>query len=156
MTAGINLSINTPLCSLNKDYLETLKFLHNLGVRYVTCSGLIITGNARTDESVRTQLSGEQLYQVLKEAAGYCYANNMEINFTSPGWIAQEKLQELGLDVPSCGACLSNMAVTPNFGKMGVTRWEKIWNHPDCKARRMETAQMKQECPLRGKAEMTR
>ena len=52
--AGINLSINTPLCSLNKDYLETLKFLHNLGVRYVTCSGLIITGNARTDESVRT------------------------------------------------------------------------------------------------------
>lgn len=69
-TAGINLSINTPLCSLNKDYLETLKFLHNLGVRYVTCSGLIITGNARTDESVRTQLSGEQLYQVLKEAAG--------------------------------------------------------------------------------------
>ena len=170
MTAGINLSINTPLCSLNKDYLETLKFLHNLGVRYVTCSGLIITGNARTDESVRTQLSEEQLYQVLKEAAGYCYANNMEINFTSPGWIAQEKLQELGLDVPSCGACLSNMAVTPdgkvvpcqswlsgeNFGKMGVTRWEKIWNHPDCKARRMETAQMKQECPLRGKAEMTR
>lgn len=170
VTAGINLSINTPLCSLNKDYLETLKFLHNLGVRYVTCSGLIITGNARTDESVRTQLSGEQLYQVLKEAAGYCYANNMEINFTSPGWIAQEKLQELGLDVPSCGACLSNMAVTPdgkvvpcqswlsgeNFGKMGVTRWEKIWNHPDCKARRMETAQMKQECPLRGKAEMTR
>ena len=65
VTAGINLSINTPLCSLNKDYLETLKFLHNLGVRYVTCSGLIITGNARTDESVRTQLSGEQLYQVL-------------------------------------------------------------------------------------------
>ena len=73
-------------------------------------------------------------------------------------------------DVPSCGACLSNMAVTPdgkvvpcqswlsgeNFGKMGVTRWKKIWNHPDCKARRMETAQMKQECPLRGKAEMTR
>ena len=90
-TAGINLSINTPLCSLNKDYLETLKFLHNLGVRYVTCSGLIITGNARTDESVRTQLSGEQLYQVLKEAAGYCYANNMEINFTSPGWIGAGK-----------------------------------------------------------------
>lgn len=26
VTAGINLSINTPLCSLNKDYLETLKF----------------------------------------------------------------------------------------------------------------------------------
>ena len=136
----------------------------------MTCSGLIITGNARTDESTRTQLSGEQLYQVLKEAAGYCYANNMEINFTSPGWIAQEKLQELALDVPSCGACLSNMAVTPdgkvvpcqswlsgeNFGKMGVTRWKKIWEHPDCKVQRMGTAQMKQECPLRGKAEMTR
>ena len=43
---GINLSTNTPLCSLNKDYVETLKFLHDLGVRYVTCSGLIITGNA--------------------------------------------------------------------------------------------------------------
>jgi hypothetical protein len=28
VTAGINLSINTPLCSLNKDYLETLKLIY--------------------------------------------------------------------------------------------------------------------------------
>lgn len=36
--AGLPLSINTPLCSLNKDYTRTLEFLNGLGAKYVTCS----------------------------------------------------------------------------------------------------------------------
>ena len=51
LEAGISVSINTPLCTLNSNYLETLKFLHEMGVTYVTCSGLITTGNATSKES---------------------------------------------------------------------------------------------------------
>ena len=51
---------------------------------------------------------------MIKEAAIFCHTNGMEINFTSPGWIEDKMLMELGLDVPSCGACLSNMAITPS------------------------------------------
>lgn len=115
LAAGLNLSINTPLCTKNREYRDTLKFLHALGVTYVTCSGLIVTGNARKEESERTQLAEEELYRILEDAAAYCYANGMEIAFTSPGWIAEEKLLAIGLSVPSCGACLSNMAIAPGW-----------------------------------------
>ncbi|MDD6482670.1 MAG: radical SAM protein [Lachnospiraceae bacterium] len=166
LAAGLNLSINTPLCSLNQDYVQTLRFLKELGVRYVTCSGLIVTGNAVKEDSVVTQLSSDVIYGIVREASEYCFANGMEINFTSPGWIAEEKLKALGLDVPSCGACLSNMAVTPDgkvipcqswlseetLGDMQKDSWKKIWNYPVCKKHRAFSAQMKQVCPLRGKA----
>lgn len=178
LAAGLNLSVNTPLCSKNKDYRATLEFLKDLGVEYVTCSGLIVTGNAESAASKETQLSTEEIYQVVKEASTYCFANGMEINFTSPGWIPAEKLMELGLDVPSCGACLSNMAVTPDGrvipcqswlsgnplgdlkkvisgnmrnGAGNRKAWKKIWNHPLCKQYRAFSAKMEQTCPLKGR-----
>ena len=45
LAAGLNVSLNTPLCSLNKDYRATMEFAHDLGIRYLTCSGLIPAGN---------------------------------------------------------------------------------------------------------------
>lgn len=166
LAAGLNLSINTPLCSKNKNYKETLVFLKELGVEYVTCSGLIVTGNATKESSTATQLSSDEIYETVKDASTYCFANGMEINFTSPGWISEEKLLALGLDVPSCGACLSNMAVTPNgkvipcqswldgevLGDMRTDSFSKIWNHAACKKRRAFSSKMEQTCPLRGKA----
>ena len=170
LAAGLNVSINTPLCTINKNYRNTVEFLKKLGVEYVTCSGLIVTGNALNANSKETQLSKEEIYDVVREAAEYCNANGMEMNFTSPGWIAADKLMELGLDVPSCGACLSNMAITPDgkvipcqswlseetLGDMkqaswNKNSWKKIWNHPSCKKHRTFSAKMEQICPLRGK-----
>ncbi len=165
LAAGLNLSINTPLCSLNKDYKKTLEFAKTLGVQYVTCSGLIVTGNATKDSSKETKLNNEEIYNVVKEAVEYCYANEMEINFTSPGWISEDKLIELGLDIPSCGACLSNMAITPDgkvipcqswlsgeaLGDMRKDKWNKIWNNSKCRKTRGFSAKMEQVCPLRGK-----
>jgi MoaA/NifB/PqqE/SkfB family radical SAM enzyme len=46
LSLGMSVSVNTPLCTLNEDYVKTLEFLHDLGVTYVTCSGLITTCNA--------------------------------------------------------------------------------------------------------------
>ena len=160
---GLNISINTPLCTLNKDYAKTLEFLKEKGVRYVTCSGLITTGNATESESVSLQLSGEQIQEILKEAVGYCHRNDMEISFTSPGWIPEEFFEEYGLMIPNCGACLGNMAITPSgnvvpcqsdlsgepLGNMLTDSWESIWNSESCQKKRAYSAKMLGECPLR-------
>ena len=163
LEAGLNVSINTPLCKINRDYVGTLKHLHELGVTYVTCSGMILTGNATTELSKKTQLSGDELYEILKEATKFCEENHMQISFTSPGWIDEERLRKLNLMVPTCGACLSNMVVTPDgrlercqssltgtpLGDMLKDDWKTIWNSPECRAARKFSAKMNQTCPLR-------
>ena len=63
------MNVNTPLCTWNADYVETVKFLKSLGVTYVTCSGLIPTGNAVTDNSQNTRLEREEIRQVVADAA---------------------------------------------------------------------------------------
>lgn len=160
--AGLFVNVNTPLCRENADYTETVKFLKSLGVIYVTCSGLIPAGNAVSEEARSMRLSGEEITEIVRKASRYCAESGMEISFTSPGWIKEKELREMGLDVPSCGAALSNMAVTPagdvvacqsclekeTFGNMRSTKWEKIWNHPACRKYREFSRQMKQTCPL--------
>lgn len=161
--AGINVSVNTPLCTLNKDYLKTLEFLNNHGVIYVTCSGLITTGNACTEISESLQLSTDEIEDILAKAVEYCKDNGMEISFTSPGWIKEEFFEQHGLNRPTCGACLSNMAVTPGgnvvpcqsylsdkpLGSMLKDDWSVIWNNEACKIRRSFSAEQTGECPLR-------
>lgn len=170
LEAGLNLSINTPLCTLNKDYLNTLKFLHEKGVTYVTCSGLITTGNAKKEESMNLQLEKEELEQILKECVEYCFDNGMEISFTSPGWVENDFCQELGLQTPNCGAALSNMAITPGgmvvpcqswlsgdaLGNFLQEDWETIWESEACKKRRDYSASMCGKCPLRVEKEGAR
>jgi len=163
VAAGLSVSINTPLCTLNRDYVKTLEFLHEKGVIYVTCSGLITTGSATQPESEALQLRSEELEEILRNAVSYCHENGMEIAFTSPGWLDEQVFEELNIPSPSCGACLSNMAVTPGgnvvpcqswlddqpLGNMLTDDWQTIWNSETCKARRDYSAQMTGECPLR-------
>lgn len=163
LAAGLNLSVNTPLCTRNRDYVETLRFLHEKGVLYVTCSGLITTGNAATSASEALQLTHEEVRGILKESVEYCYANGMEISFTSPGWVDDAFCRSLGISTPNCGACLSNMAVTPGgnvvpcqswlsgapLGNILRDDWETIWNDERCRERRDFSARMRCECPLR-------
>lgn len=163
LKAGLNLSINTPLCTLNKDYVETLKYLKEKGVMYVTCSGLITTGNALTEASEELQLSTEEIKKILADAADFAYANGMEISFTSPGWIEEEFFKEHALSTPNCGACLSNMAITPGgnvvpcqswlsgnvLGNILTDKWEDIWNSEFCRKRREYSGLMLGRCPLR-------
>ena len=90
----------------------------------------------------------------------------MELDFTSPGWLEEETLRSLGLNlIPSCGACLSNMAVTPDgkvvpcqswlsdepLGDLLHDDWADIWNSPRCAAIRAESAKLEHICQLKGK-----
>lgn len=165
LEAGLNVSINTPLCSLNKDYLSTLKFAKELGITYASSSGLIVTGNAQKEESKETQLSKIEITKAMIDACEYAEKQEMELSFTSPGWIDEENLKELKLDIPACGACLSNMAVSPDgnvmpcqswlgedssLGNILKDKWEKIWNNPKCKKIRKNSSKSSFTCPLRG------
>ncbi len=166
LSAGLNLSVNTPLCTANRDYVKTLEFLRGLGVTYVTCSGLITTGNAAKLESEQLQLSADELACVLRDAVEYCHAHDMEISFTSPGWLEPGFCNELGLNEPSCGACLSNMAITPGghvvpcqswlggtvLGDMLADDWDAIWYGDRCAQIRAASAKMDGTCPLRRRA----
>ena len=162
--AGLSVSVNTPLCSLNTAYDETLRFVHGLGVRYVTCSGLIPSGGAVGDESRATALTERQLTDVLTKAVAVTEELEMELDFTSPGWLKEETLRALGLTlVPSCGACLSNMAIAPDggvipcqswlssqpLGNILADDWDKIWQSERCAAIRAKSAKMEQLCQLR-------
>lgn len=163
LAAGLSVSVNTPLCTLNKEYVKTLEFLHEHGVTYVTCSGLITTGNATTSESEELQLSRAEIREILREAVTYAYANDMEINFTSPGWVEASFCEELGISAPTCGACLSNMAITPSgnvvpcqswlsddvLGNFLGDDWADIWDSPECAEHRAYSAKMEGLCPLR-------
>lgn len=162
LQAGLSVNVNTPLCRENKNYRETVAFLKSLGVTYVTCSGLIPAGNASKSTQVSMRLSEEEITEIVRQAAEYCAENGMELSFTSPGWIREEAFQEMGLEIPSCGAALSNMAVTPSgdvvacqscldretFGNLLDTDWKKIWNHPACKKYREYSRKMMRKCPL--------
>ena len=164
--AGLIVSVNTPLCSLNTHYADTLRFAHSLGVRYATCSGLIPSGSACGQESRATALTPEQLTEVLRQAVDTAEELGMELDFTSPGWLEEETLRGLGLSlIPSCGACLSNMAVTPDgkvvpcqswlsdepLGDLLHDDWADIWNSPRCAAIRAESAKLEHICQLKGK-----
>jgi MoaA/NifB/PqqE/SkfB family radical SAM enzyme len=160
---GMSVSVNTPLCTVNKDYVSTLRFLKEMGVTYVTCSGLITTGNATKEESADLQLGREEISEILKKAVDYCADNDMEISFTSPGWVEDSMCEELGIMTPNCGACLSNMAITPGgnvvpcqswlsgdpLGNILSDEWDSIWNSDECKKRREYSAGMYGRCPLR-------
>ena len=163
MDAGLSVSINTPLVSRNKDYISLIRFVHKLGVYCVGCSSLIPTGNAV--EQIRTgkALNETELKDILSEAVSVCKELIMEISFTSPGWLSSEELIELGLpSAPVCGACLSNMAITPtgevvpcqswlkgpSLGDIRTQSWDKIWNSKTCKEIRKDFA-TKGSCPLK-------
>lgn len=164
--AGLDTSVNTPLCSINSgDYNETLKFVKRLGVRYCSCSGLIPEGGAKTERSKITALTQEKITEAVVSAKKYAEAANMEVTFTSPGWINPADLRKQNMVVPACGACLSNMAISPDgkvipcqswlseqpLGDILTQNWDKIWNGARTKEIRKFAAKSKNECLLGAK-----
>ena len=163
VAAGLDVSVNTPLCKKNADYAKTLEFIRSLGVSFVTASGLICTGMADVNHE-EYDLTSDELYDIIKLAKEYCDSAEMEIDFTSPGLIASEKLEDLGMNVPMCGAALSNMAIAPDGTAVPCQSWlgsdadlgniltddfKKIWNHEKCRTLRRMTEAEALSCPFR-------
>lgn len=163
VNAGLDVSVNTPLCHRNSDYLSTLRLLHKLGVRFVTVSGLICTGMAGRNHADH-DLTADALYDIVKDAKKFCDKHDMEMDFTSPGLIDKGRLEKLGLNVPMCGACLSNMAIAPDGTVVPCQSWlgsdaalgnilevpfKKIWKHPKAVKLRKMGERAALNCPFR-------
>ena len=163
VSAGLDVSVNTPLCRKNADYSETLRFLYEKGVRFVTVSGLICTGTAGVNHG-EYDLSREELTEIVKQAKKFCNTHEMEIDFTSPGLIDEAVLESIGMNVPMCGAALSNMAVAPDgtvvpcqswlgsdaeLGNILTDSFKSIWKHKSCKKLRKMTREEALSCPFR-------
>lgn len=166
VNAGLDVSVNTPLCKKNEDYIKTLEFIKSLGVRFVTVSGLICTGMAEINHE-EYDLSEEELFDIVKEAKNFCTLNEMEIDFTSPGLISKERLESIGMNVPMCGAALSNMAIAPDgtvvpcqswldsdadLGNILTDKFSNIWKNPKCIELRKMTDEEALCCPFRMKS----
>lgn len=167
LRAGLDVSINTPLCKKNDDYVKTLEFARSLGVRFATASGLILTGNADVNHE-EYDLCGDDLETIISAAKRYCDENEMEIDFTSPGLIRKEALEALGMNVPMCGACLSNMAIAPDGSIIPCQSWlgsdatlgnileddfSMAWYAPECVRLRTMSEEASLCCPFRQRKE---
>ena len=163
LAAGLDVSINTPLCKKNADYIATLEFAKSLGVRFVTVSGLIATGMAGVNHE-EYDLTRDELTEIVRAAKNYCNENDMEIDFTSPGLIDKGDLEELGMNVPMCGACVSNMAIAPDGSVVPCQSWlgkdavlgnlltddfSMIWYNPECVRLRTMSEDESLNCPFR-------
>lgn len=163
VAAGLDISVNTPLCKKNADYVKTLEFVRSLGVRFVTASGLICTGMAGINHE-EYDLDSDELCEIIGSAKEYCNREEMEIDFTSPGLIPRERLDQLGMNVPMCGAALSNMAIAPDgsvvpcqswlgsdavLGNILTEKFSKIWKHKKCVELRRMTEDEALSCPFR-------
>ena len=113
-------------------------------------------------------INSNELFEIVKEAKHFCEENNMEIDFTSPGLIDEEKLTGLNMNVPMCGACLSNMAIAPDGSVIPCQSWLSedgslgniltdsfgdIWNNEKCKKLRNMSEKEAKCCPFRKRGE---
>ena len=166
VSAGLDVSVNTPLCKKNSDYDKTLEFIKSLGVSFVTVSGLICTGMAEINHE-DYDLAEEELFGIVKAAKMFCTLNEMEMDFTSPGLISKEKLESIGVNVPMCGAALSNMAIAPDgtvvpcqswlgsdadLGNILTDKFSDIWESKKCLELRNMSEDEALNCPFRMKS----
>lgn len=168
LASKLLVSVNTPLCTLNKDYVSLIRYISTeTGVRYFTCSGMILTGNAKDEKNSATRLNQDELYETLKEAISYANNHGLEIKFTSPGILSKEILKKLKLDEPMCGACSSNMAISPSgdlipcqsylsglsFGSLLNNDFKTLWRNKELKKLRKRALALDNECLLNNKYE---
>ena len=131
-------------------------------MKYFSCSGLIPAGGAAESESRATRLTPKALREILRRGQITCRELDLSLNFTSPGWLPDDKLRALKLLPPACGACLSNMAVAPdgsvvpcqswlggeNFGNILEKGWKDIWLSDACRKIRERAVKSDHVCLL--------
>lgn len=137
---------NTTLNKRNAaGFLETMEFLHDLGVRVFGCNSLIYSGKALEIAS-EFALSIEELKELLPEIKERAAELGMKFMWYTPTQYCKLNPVNLGLGVKSCSAARVNMCVGPagqvypcqsyfeEVGNILKDDWEKIWNHPTCRS----------------------
>ena len=158
LSAGLNVVVETPIISEEQDYITTLSFLRNIGVRNVSLSNS--TKYSHTSKNIKYVSAFESIF---KQATTYCLDTGMKLFLDIPGQISSEYLNSFNIEVPICGACLYYMAISPNgdvlpcknwlgneasVGNILTESWDTIWNNPKCIQVRSHTIQVPYACPF--------
>jgi len=133
---------NTTLTKLSAPgFLETLDFIHDLGVGAFGCNGLIHSG--RGSSFARDYaLEPDELKDLLSRIQEKASRLGMSFLWYTPTRYCELNPVELGLGLKSCTASGMNMCIGPygetypcqsyfqNLGNFLEKDWATIWNHP--------------------------
>lgn len=137
---------NTTLNRYNVDsILETVDFIHSLGLRQFACNGIIYSGRASQPEVVREFAIGEsELEPILIKIRDRARDLGMEFIWYTPTEYCILNPLKLDLGIKSCSACRIGMCIEPDgtvipcqsyftpLGNFLKDDWRKIWQHPIC------------------------
>lgn len=158
LSTGLNVTVETPIISDEQDYITTLSFLRNIGVRNVTCSN--ITKHSSSSSSIIHESTFESIF---KQAVRFCLDTDMNLSLDIPGQISLEYLHRFNINPPTCGACLSTMAISPKgdvipcknwfgidatLGNILTDNWDTIWNNKKSIKIRNRAMQVPHNCPF--------
>lgn len=158
LSSGLNVVVETPIISEEQDYITTLNFLRNIGIRNVTCTNN--TNYYFKSKNIKYEATFENIF---KQAARYCLDTDMKLSLSIPGQISLEDLNSFDIEAPICGACFSNMAIAPNgevlpckkwFGKEAslgnilTEKWNTIWDNQKSMQVKNHTIQAPYICPF--------
>lgn len=159
--AGINVVIDTPVCTINQDYLKTLTFLNELGIKYVICRLLNVKKCSNKTEQMRI-LSKEEIVTMLEEIKDFIRENKIETIFATHNYVPIETLKKLGIGHKLCRACVNEITinvfgdVVPCYNCVNTDKilgnilkddWHKIWKGPLASKIREGALSKKVRCP---------
>ena len=109
----LDVTIYTPICKLNKDYLETLEFIKEMGVKSV-----IIEKDYK-----KPKINKKDFTSIIKKAQKYAEKENMEVTV-----IDEPKTFLDTIYINPFGDVIS---LEKNLGNILNTSWDKIWNNDE-------------------------
>jgi len=145
LSLGMNIVTNTTLTQDNAEtFLDTIKWGHSLGLKYMACNSLICSGRGIAHKRDKG-LSLNQVKALLEKARGLTRELGMELQWYSPTCYHELNPVELGLGMKGCSAAQHNMTIQPDgsvlpcqswpepVGNILTDDWNIIWNHPTCR-----------------------
>ncbi|UCG68330.1 MAG: radical SAM protein [Thermoplasmata archaeon] len=137
----VYVSTNTTILEDNFDeILDTVKFLHEIGVKKISCNSLIRAGSGKRAKTV----TFEELKSLLLEVKGFTDANDIDFVWYTPTPYCELNPINLDLGIRNCTACSINLACEPNgdvlpcqsyyepLGNILSDPWDAIWQAPLC------------------------
>lgn len=135
---------NTTISAYNRDtILETVDFLHELGLENIAMNGIIYTGGAREGEAGVPERDMEEILFLVRERAN---SHGMNLVWYTPTRYCDLDPVALGLGPKQCTAAKYNMCVEPNgdvipcqsyytsMGNFLTDDWAGIWGNPIAEA----------------------
>lgn len=161
LQAGLHVLTNTTLISDNVgEALDTVDFLHDLGLRTFAMNGMIHSGCGARHPSA---LAEDQLAPILTEVQKRAREHDMDFLWYTPTRYCEVSPVELGLGYKACNAAEYSICIEPDgdvlpcqsyyepCGNIFHDEWEDIWNSPlfvrlRFRRERPERAGLPEEC----------